>query len=274
MDKQEPEMEINKKYRTLDEKTLEKEALGACVTGTTGSRSQDALRAGYDTTCTKGIAVLLGVDDITVEECSKFIPRAKEGAIDYINKRIKQNNDWEPILVGDQLHAKYSKYDWSRMNRLKRGIVKLKFRFNLPTRPFLGELRALEPEITMEGNLKTTIQEKNKAGEWKFFETLITNAKRGDVKYEQYDLYNKTYVPDECICEIKHALEIGMEKIQVAYPCVQNVPKNDPIIIGYIGEQMYFIAKYDEKAKVLLKGRDVLHPKPKIDLVANPFGTK
>ena len=255
---QEPEMEINKKYRTLDEKAAEREALGACVTGTTGSRSQDAIRAGYDTTCTKGIAVLLGVDNITVEECSKFIPRAKEDAIDYINKKIKQNNDWVPILVGEQHHALHKPYDWLKTNRLKRLVLKIKFKWYPPTKPVLGELRALDPEITKEGNLKTIIQRKHtQDGEWLHYDTLITSAKHGDVKYEQYDLYNKTYIPDECVCEVKQALGLGLDKIQVAYPVVNNTPKDDPIIIGYIGEQMYFIAKYDEKAKLLLKAKDM-----------------
>lgn len=38
----------------------------------TGSISQDALRLGFQPTCNKGIATLLRVDDITLEECDKF----------------------------------------------------------------------------------------------------------------------------------------------------------------------------------------------------------
>jgi len=38
----------------------------------TGSISQDALRLGFQPTCNKGIATLLKVDDITLEECDKF----------------------------------------------------------------------------------------------------------------------------------------------------------------------------------------------------------
>jgi len=42
------------------------------VVESTGSIAQDALRLGFQTTCSKGVAKLLKVDDATAKACDEF----------------------------------------------------------------------------------------------------------------------------------------------------------------------------------------------------------
>ena len=51
----------------------------------TGSVAQDALRAGFQTTCAKGIATLLKVDDITVEACAALEQKHKDALAEHLN---------------------------------------------------------------------------------------------------------------------------------------------------------------------------------------------
>lgn len=73
---------------------------------------------------------------------------------------------------------------------------------------------------------------------------IKTRAMVCKVHYTPYDKYSHRYIPDEAAEASHEAIIIGMTNIQVAFPKVSKSvePAPDPIIVGYVGGQMFIIA--------------------------------
>lgn len=195
-----------------------------------GSRAQDALRAGFLITCQEGLAEILNVKDLTVEACKDFLPRATQDAEDY----IRRSND---IRVSDK-----------KKNNTFKNKIKNFYRYKILnyTPEIEGELFYEQPTLDIkDGRYSTIIKEKFPDGKIYGFTTVHTNAKAGRVVLENYDTYTKLMVPDHVIEDIKIATEIGLHDIKIAYPVIQNGKPIDPLVIGYIDTTMFLISRFD-----------------------------
>lgn len=231
----------------------------------TGSISQDALRLGFQTTCNKGVATLLKVDDITVEECSAF----KERHITALNERMK-NFSTEKANKASEEFKEYStvQFNFNNVSCFRWVTIFKQTQANKQImrqahRTFtVSDIQFSEPYLSVEeGRWRTTIKYKLTRHAWtgwyrreiksfeeetdELIEVFSTNARKCAVQYIPYDHYNATYIPDDAVEAAYEAKSIGMEKLAVAIPKVENIRgavKRDPIIVGFVGEQMFVIA--------------------------------
>jgi len=227
----------------------------------TGSKSQDALIAGFMTTCSKGIAVLLGVDSMVVEACKEFIPRHEEKvdtALKVIDKYV--SNEIESMQSEHLGRSRYWRGKW-RMFFINTGMMKRpdqSRKFSLLD----GSVKRGERKHDLEnGTLITEVTYTIQSDSWEGWVdgeyvkresnvrlrsvVLRTDAKRGSVRYVPYDDYSARLIPD-ALEAAKDAVAIGMTKIQVAFPLLTDgrtaSTSKDPVIIGYVGDQMFVSA--------------------------------
>lgn len=227
----------------------------------TGSISQDALRLGFQPTCNKGIAKLLKVDDTTLEECKNFMGRHTEQVQEYLKSAsdtiIDNRNDGyktDIVLNYKQIRwyisaPKWIMWLWIKLNYNNQTPRKCTVKFDGISGPEIslvsGRIRSIAQFTIIEHSWKgyTNMGYKvyNESYE-KYNVNIDTDAKVCKVKYIPYDNYHDRYIPDDAAMAAKQALDIGMERIHVAIPIIENTPSSDPIIVGYIGEQMFIIA--------------------------------
>ena len=224
----------------------------------TGSVSQDALRLGFQTTCNKGIAHLLKVDDITVEECDKF----KQKHLDNVDKELLtiteviENNlveEFKDVYNNEDYKPKFFLWKLWREFLLKRTDTR---EYNVTVVSIGDHVIDIEngswtTDITLEitakpwngiydGDLDKTFPEEV----YQIKHEIRTNAMKCNVKYIDYHNYSDRYIPDDATSASREAIEIGMTDLKVAYPIIQETknPVPDPIIVGKIGNQMFIIA--------------------------------
>lgn len=216
----------------------------------TGSRGQDALKAGFLITCNEGLAILLRVKDITVEACKEFYPRAVAEAKEKLEKFVKGRKDWKP----------------SPPSGIFGGIFERTIRLFKPIKhPEWGELYLGETVLdTNTGRYGTSIREKFPDGHTEYVTESTCRAKLGSVAVENYDNYTKLLVPDHVIEDIKIATEIGMHDIKIAYAKLSDAVQKDPLVIGYVGDQMFLISRFNPGEKA--------YPTLNMPKTANTFG--
>ena len=79
--------------------------------------------------------------------------------------------------------------------------------------------------------------------------TVNTPGQKCDLKFIPYDNYSERLIPDEAVQAAYEATVIGMKRLRVVKPDVRNAVDKDPIIIGFVEDQMFIIAwfGYDKK---------------------------
>ena len=227
----------------------------------TGSIAQDALRLGFQTTCTKGLEVLLKVEDLTTEACQEFKKRhlqeVKETVDQLSDKLIEEcrQRDTETDHVFSYksyripiLHPswwKQRRYEYKRKNQKSR---KCEVAIDYVGDPKLD---------TRRGEWKTTIKYTLKSHPWKGWHEgsyqeleaektshiyeVITSAMKCNLEFIPYDEYSERYIPDEAAQAAYDATVIGLRNLRVVKPVIANVDR-DPIIIGHINNEMFIIA--------------------------------
>lgn len=235
----------------------------------TGSISQDALRLGFQTTCNKGIAQLLKVDSITVEECSAFKERHLEELKNNLQELIEEQKN---KLISDfSYNMRFPEFYMYRKLEPFNSIpilgwisYKSQLRAHKKTSARVFTIKILEveePEVDiLAGKWVSKINFEVTAQPWSGYIRGVytehelkvfidytyykTNARKCTVDYVNYDNYHEKYIPDDAVEAAFQAKQIGMEKLMVASPIVTNTttPQRDPIIVGHIGEQMFIIA--------------------------------
>lgn len=233
----------------------------------TGSTAQDALRLGFQTTCNKGIATLLKVDDITIEECAAFKERHLEELTEYLDNIEEAHTKRLDSEFIDRMRLPYFReynekhsyiplISWLCYIRLKHvwentipreHIVKVlsvektelciitgkwttKVNLEITKKPWCGYIRGNYNECVLEVNNESVY--------------CTTNARKCTVNYTEYDDYHEKYIPDDAVEAAFQAKSIGMTGLKVASPVVKDTtnPPKDPIIVGFVGAQMFIIA--------------------------------
>ena len=223
----------------------------------TGSISQDALRLGFQPTCNKGIATLLKVDDITLEECDKFKEQhkseveeaeatiAEKHAVEMENRFYRKMKDtyYEPIgaIVSFFYWRKINKQECRKHSARIKEVQNSELDLNNGTwrTKVLLEVKANTWEGLFKGN-EVFLKEET----IEHCAEIKTRAMVCKVHYTPYDKYSHRYIPDEAAEAAHEAIKIGMTNIQVAFPKVSKSvePAPDPIIVGHVGNQMFIIA--------------------------------
>jgi len=225
----------------------------------TGSISQDALRMGFQTTCAKGIAKLLKVDDITQEECQSFLDRHNKDVEAYLATA-------EQIIAEEKQYNFHYRHSWDDVKAPfgLRTIMGYVYRHRLshqPKREYVVAFDTIsEPKLDLEsGRWVTKIGYSYIAKEWtgwrdgkkqhyskdicSITREVETTARKCNVNFIPYDEYHAMFVPDEAAKAAKDAVDIGMTDLKVALPVVSNgETKRDPIIVGHVKKQMFIIA--------------------------------
>jgi len=229
----------------------------------TGSIAQDALRLGFQTTCHKGVAKLLKVDDATTQACQSF----KNKQEIKVNKILKTfEKDYEKIFENEFMYSLTNAYYYPS-NILKHIWYRLSM--NKVPRKYSVKIKTVRPaKLNLnEGKWKTAIEYEKTSFAWSGLfkgkkcifkkeiatelKNINTYAKVCKVKYIPYSDYYQRYIPDEAVYAVKEAMNINMTKILVAQPkFVDSIePMPDPIIVGHIGDQMFIIAWFGYNKK-------------------------
>lgn len=236
--------EIKDLIDTLQKKLSELQR-GVTLMDSTHSIAQDALRAGFQTSCAKGLAKLFKVDDVTVEQCNNFLPRHLEAVK---KKQEELTQYWTeycnvfPAKKKANLLKELTRWQFIKRSKIKGLILPNPKLVAVTTKePFIDIPNGcIRTEFLVEVSFPEIYKEYMKEND---FDPIIrkaydvtTIAKRGVVTYESYSTYNKSYVPDEVVEVVKEALAIGLKDIQVAYPSINDgkVPDRDPIVVGYL----------------------------------------
>lgn len=229
----------------------------------TGSIAQNALRLGFQKTCTSGLKVLLNLDDKTKEACQEFLDRhlkAVEEAIspnsEYIQRRINS-------LTAD-FHNESIRYlfDYPRPLNLIRFIKMELYKWRV-RRQDKREFEIIidkisNPELDVsQGVWVTKLTYTVIKHEWSGWRggkkisvprevtsqvvEVITRAKKASLKFIPYDEYTE-YLPDEATEAGYQAKAIGLTKLKVVVPVVNNVRDYDPILVGFVNNEMFLIA--------------------------------
>lgn len=208
----------------------------------TGSRAQDALLKGYQTTCQKGISVLLKSEDRTILACKDI----KLDAINVVKKRVEEireaDKNWRDLYLEEI----------KKFNPIKRFFKKLGYKSVVPD---FGELKFTDLVLNVtKGTYRSSIKRLLKNGIEKQVEFIEVRGKFGSVEYDSFNTYSKEIIPDDTIKTIKEAQDMGMEDIQIAYPTMSDgkIVRDDPFVVGYItdkekGAEMYIIAQFGFK---------------------------
>jgi hypothetical protein len=56
--------------------------------------------------------------------------------------------------------------------------------------------------------------------------------------------YIEDAIPEDALDKINEAAGMGLKNFSVAYPVLKELPKPDPIVFGWLGKQMVFVAKW------------------------------
>ncbi len=229
----------------------------------TGSVSQDALRLGFQTTCEKGIATLLKVDDITVEECADFLERHKKD----IENELSLTSNWAGRIANkysDDFHS-FGYWEKDRMKIIRHPILRFKRLFQAQRAFECTHTKTCDPVLNVrQGQWETSVEFTLVKRAWTgvdngkvrtYPETteivhrhIKTEARKCVVYYQDYDKYSAKFVPDEAAEAAYDAVTVGMAKLKVATPKIINggVTK-DPIIVGFVDNQMFIIAWFGYK---------------------------
>lgn len=234
----------------------------------TGSISQDALRLGFQTTCSSGIEKLLKVDDITTEACESFKTRHEEELKIYLNTFCEK--------IAGALEERFYNREIRglTLNKYRDGnsfnwpiFTSLNFYFSIfptykkqPRRPYKVEFMKVG-ESTLDlssGEWVTKIYYRITSPEWsgyseygpKSYDVVdktevyrySTSAKHCKVQYIDYSDYHHRYIPDEAVEAASQAISIGMTNLKVAMPVISDAKQRDPIIVGFVNKQMFIIA--------------------------------
>ena len=212
----------------------------------TNSRAQDALRAGFQVTCSKGLAKLFKLDELTRKSCEDFKEQVKSD----IEKAKYELTTEYPKELSEEFSfwtsSSWAIFGW-RMDKQK-------------PRQYTVEIEEVgKPKLDLNaGRWETPIKIKIIEHKWSgwyrgkrtsFYEEIkhqtrciITDAKVAQLKFTDYDVYANKYIPDEAIATVNDAIEIGITDIKVVEPEVVNSPvDHDPIIVGFIGDTMYLL---------------------------------
>ena len=65
------------------------------------------------------------------------------------------------------------------------------------------------------------------------------------VNITSIDNYMDDKIPDSVYDSINKAKDLGVNKFAIAQPILVDVPRSDPVIIGYLGDTMVYIDKWD-----------------------------
>ncbi len=248
----------------------------------TGSVAQDALRLGFMSTCYRGVAVLLGIDNLTSEACGAYKQSHAESIERFCNecsdkiitKQVKNFHE------EDKYERDYNRYFerpgnffirladcWAVPKKVARYKEILKTQ---PKRQYTVEAIIVGDTVLdfSDGTLNTKVQVTLKAHAWQgmlngkhievkeeLITTIHTISTKGvayTVKYTPYTEYAEKYIPDEAVQAAADALAIGMTNLRVGMPGIkerEDKVQRDPVIVGYVGEQMFLIATfgYDPK---------------------------
>lgn len=233
--------------------------------GSTGSIAQDAMRAGFQLTCRKGIAKLLKVDDITVEQCNQFRPRHEERVKENIEAiKYKYNNyinnyvkDFKSNLIDCYMGPFDTMIEGidaiGRFFSIPFYWIKVKYMKVVGPKGFSINVGETTSDITygsLSTDIKVTLEFEDEKLNKTDTITVTTHTNVGEVGYIPYEDYKDSYIPDEAIEVVKEAIKIGLTNIKIAYPRVSNGnPYRDPIIVGYNKNDMYILVwfGYDKK---------------------------
>lgn len=228
----------------------------------TGSVAQNALRLGFQKTCTAGLERLMKVDDQTTEACQDFLDRHLKRVNELTNnhsfiRKIESNYEQE-------FHDEYSAECYFGYPTIKQPISLFKSlmysirRDAQESRKFEAKVvKVDQPELDVaRGMWKSDVHldvikhrwEGWRHGKYKHYpeevgyttKTITTNAVKAKLNFTPYDEYTE-YLPDEATQAAYEAKIIGLENLQVV-TVKTKVVNPDPIIIGYIGREMFLIA--------------------------------
>lgn len=236
----------------------------------TGSIAQNALRLGFQKTCTSGLKVLLKLDDKTKEACQEFLDRHLETVgeaisqnSEYIQKRIKRltlDFHYEPIG---------SLFDYPKLHNfirsIKMGLYKRRVRRQEKRKFGIIIDKISDPKLDVsEGTWITKLSCTIIKHQWSGWHggkkvsvpreatsqvyEIVTRAKKSSLKFIPYDEYTD-YLPDEATEAGYQAKAIGLTDLKVVVPVVESVRSYDPILVGFVNNEMFLIAwvGYDPK---------------------------
>ena len=228
----------------------------------TGSVAQNALRLGFQRTCTTGLERLMKVDDKTTEACQDFLDRH----LKRVNK-LTNNTSFIKELehkYKQEFHNEYSAGYYFNRPTIKQPISLFKaLLYNIKRdtqnrRKFEAKICKVDPpELDVaKGKWKSDVHIdiiKHKWEGWRhgkycnyprevsrIIKTVTTNAVKAKLDFTPYDEYTE-YLPDEATQAAYEAKAIGLENLQVV-TVKTKVVNPDPIIVGYIGREMFLIA--------------------------------
>lgn len=229
----------------------------------TGSIAQNALRLGFQKTCTSGLKRLLKLDDKTREACQEFLSRHLETVeeviksdSEYIQERIKRLvSDFhdEPIgylfdYPGPRNIIRYIKMELYKGRVKKQQKRKFEIIVDKVSDPMLDVSEGI-----WRTELDCTIIKHEWSGWYGGKKTFIprdatnqvyvveTRAKKSSLKFIPYDEYTE-YLPDEATEAGYQAKAIGLTDLKVVVPVVKNVRTYDPILVGFVNNEMFLIA--------------------------------
>ncbi|MCK5020917.1 MAG: NUDIX hydrolase [Candidatus Peribacteraceae bacterium] len=250
----------------------------------THSRCQDALRAGFQTTCDSGLAKLFGLEEKTYEVCQDFLPRHIEEFESYVVKIKRELEDElerhsklrrlkDPFRVSDWckgfwwsiFHPKKAYKAWAsyrekyiEWDNLVIDYPDLKIVEVIESEPKVNRVSGIiSSDVTLICDREHENVEDGRRGEVTQYKyTKRTNAKRGALYHAEWDNYHRSWIPEKVVDTVKEAMEIGLESIHVVYPVlekseeaksdkvkvIEDRPKWDPIVVGYVGNTMFMIA--------------------------------
>lgn len=216
----------------------------------TGSRAQNLLRAGFDTSCEKGIANLLKVDDMTIEACEDFIPTHEKELEIFIKnekERIRKNSRW---LKDEKIRLALSECEWWELLKMQK-IKKFKFpELDITHEVGIRKLDIKEGHLTTPVTFTYTIKGSEELGISDLVRNSInrhvTVGRKGYVDYVLYDTYADRMLEDHIVIVVKEAIDMGIEDVHIAFPKIKDGNPIDPIIVGWLYE-------HNERNEVMTK---------------------
>ena len=233
----------------------------------TGSVAQDALRLGFQKTCSNGLEILLKVNDKTTEACQAFLERHREHVEDVLsdkNSRLYKELDETEAAYHQDYYPSVQRriFDFPEWYNLITWVKLLIYRQRLKRqnkRQFELQVNAVEaPTLDVErGHWTSKIRYTLIAHKWcgwknrekvcepevrnDYTYIVITKARKSHLYFTSYDEYTE-WLPDEATNAAYEAKQIGLEKLQVVTTVIGNAVDPDPIIVGYVGNEMFLIA--------------------------------
>ncbi|MCK5021541.1 MAG: NUDIX hydrolase [Candidatus Peribacteraceae bacterium] len=211
----------------------------------THSRCQDALRAGFQTTCDSGLAKLFSLEEKTYEVCQDFLPRHLEEFEAFVHKAKREldvelkkwskirrtkaefNDKWfeglwwmirHPIEAFKDFNSYIKRYN--KWFELVIDYPDLEIVEVTETDPVVDRVSGvISSEVTLLcDRLHDSVVSDHRGELQHYTYKKRTSAKRGALNYVKWDDYNRSYIPEDAVDVVKEAIDMGLEKIHVVYP--------------------------------------------------------